>query len=258
MKEKEREDQSKVVGVVSTVLFHSFLLLAFAVMSFQVKTPPPPEMLIEMTFDEEDFIERIPRRPRVDVYSEQAAAPSRETDPRVRPAASEPVSQSSQQTKASAPSSLDEVGDIETVKEPNPINPRSLYSSRDVGEQAADNTGKVDERALYRGGVEGNSDYSAGSSPDNGSSFSLTGRSTVGSLPRPVYNENTQGSVVVEITVDQQGNVTSAVPGAKGTTTQDSRLWEAARAAAMKARFNVDMKAAAVQTGTITYIFRLE
>ena len=80
----------------------------------------------------------------------------------------------------------------------------------------------------------------------------------VGTLPRPSYNAQLEGTVVVRVKVDQYGNVTEAVPGVEGTTVTDSRLWTEARNAAMKAHFNTKADAPVVQTGTITYIFKLQ
>ena len=79
----------------------------------------------------------------------------------------------------------------------------------------------------------------------------------MGNLPLPEYSVQNAGTVVVRIMVDQYGTVTSAVPGARGTTVQDATLWEAARKAALKAKFNVSASAPAVQEGTITYVFTL-
>lgn len=64
--------------------------------------------------------------------------------------------------------------------------------------------------------------------------------------------------VVIEIVVDQQGRVTSAAYRAKGSTTQNSVLVNAALKAARGARFNVDESAPLSQTGTITYNFRMQ
>lgn len=91
----------------------------------------------------------------------------------------------------------------------------------------------------------------------SGNSFSLAGRSLSGSLPRPEYNLQEEGIVVVEITVDKNGVVTDAQPILKGTTTQNSYLWREAKAAALKARFNSSASAPAYQKGTITYRFVL-
>ncbi len=79
----------------------------------------------------------------------------------------------------------------------------------------------------------------------------------MGNLPEPEYTVNKSGRVIVRISVDQYGNVVSATPGVTGTTVQDRTLWEAARKAAMKAKFNLSSSAPPVQEGTITYIFRL-
>ena len=86
----------------------------------------------------------------------------------------------------------------------------------------------------------------------------LSGRNVVGSLPRPAYNAQLEGTVVVQVKVDQYGNVTEAVPGVEGTTVTDKGLWNAARNAAMKAHFNTKADAPVVQMGTITYIFKLQ
>lgn len=90
------------------------------------------------------------------------------------------------------------------------------------------------------------------------SSAVVKGRNIVGSLPRPSYNSDTEGTVVVQVKVDQYGNVTEALAGSEGTTTTDKVLWTAARNAALKAHFNMDTNAPAVQTGTITYIFKVK
>ncbi len=83
----------------------------------------------------------------------------------------------------------------------------------------------------------------------------VSGRSVLGSLPKPSYDVQIIGTVVVQIKVDQYGNVTEAVPGVEGTTVADSGLWNASRNAAMKAHFNMSADAPVVQTGTITYVF---
>ena len=86
----------------------------------------------------------------------------------------------------------------------------------------------------------------------------VKGRSVLGSLPKPTYNSLAEGVVVVQIKVDQYGTVTEATPGADGTTVNDKTLWNAARSAALKAHFNQNINAHALQTGTITYIFKLK
>lgn len=135
---------------------------------------------------------------------------------------------------------------------------------------------EVDRRALFPGRTEGSAATSQGSAGGEGnqgtqegapggsdntggsasSGFSLAGRYLVGNLPRPAYNVEVEGRVVVRITVNAEGTVTGAVYEQAGSTTNHGELVGAALAAARRARFTPD-ETAEVQTGTITYIFRL-
>ncbi|MFW6043527.1 MAG: energy transducer TonB family protein [Marinilabiliaceae bacterium] len=99
--------------------------------------------------------------------------------------------------------------------------------------------------------------YDGSGKGDTGSGYDLSGRSLEGGLPKPEYDIQEDGIVVVRITVDRNGNVIDAEPILRGTTTQNSYLWRVAKEAAMKARFNADEDAAARQKGTITYHFDL-
>ena len=92
---------------------------------------------------------------------------------------------------------------------------------------------------------------------DKGISYSLSGR-TPQSLPKPEYNFQAEGIVVVEVTVNQNGNVTKATAGVKGSTTLDNNLLKAAQKAALAAKFDRKPSAAAFQKGTITYHFLLQ
>ena len=47
--------------------------------------------------------------------------------------------------------------------------------------------------------------------------YDLAGRQAR-SLPKPKYDIQQEGIVVVEVTVDRNGNVTQAIPGVKGST----------------------------------------
>jgi len=109
------------------------------------------------------------------------------------------------------------------------------------------------------GGKSGNYGQggSGSGSQGSGTSFSLSGRSAV-SLPRPNYPGNDEGTVVVKITVDKNGKVTSAEPGVQGTTIMNQQFWNEAKQAALKAKFNTSDNAPAFQQGTISYRFVLD
>lgn len=97
----------------------------------------------------------------------------------------------------------------------------------------------------------------SGNGLGNGSGYSLGGRKAL-SKPAPVYNCNEEGVVVVQITVDQNGNVTEAKPGARGTTNTASCLASQARIAAMKTKWEPSPTGAEKQVGTIRYNFSLK
>lgn len=81
----------------------------------------------------------------------------------------------------------------------------------------------------------------------------LKGRAVV---KPPVLPKDTkeEGKVVVEITVDSDGNVIEANPNGRGTTTSSALLKAKAKQTALATKFNIDGKFEE-QKGTITIIF---
>lgn len=155
-------------------------------------------------------------------------------------------------------SNIDRADRHDTNQKPQEVNRRALFPGRSVTSEASSQglTAGTTGNAGHESGGDGVS--SGTGTGSEGISFSLAGRRPVGSLPSPRYDANdAQGKVVIQITVDARGNVQSASFHPQGSTTQDARLREAALQAARKARFTPS-EANAVQTGTITYIFRLK
>lgn len=85
--------------------------------------------------------------------------------------------------------------------------------------------------------------------------FQLADREANGVLPVPSYDGTVSGTVVVQVWVDNYGQVQKAVAGVEGTTISDQAIWQAARKAALGAHFNMSADAPALQEGTITYMF---
>lgn len=90
---------------------------------------------------------------------------------------------------------------------------------------------------------------------DNGITYSLGGRKIQGTLPKPNYNSQDDGRVVVEVSVNRSGEVVRATPGKQGSTTNNEHLLKIAKEAALGARFEVKQDAPEIQIGTITYNF---
>lgn len=102
------------------------------------------------------------------------------------------------------------------------------------------------------GGGNGN-----GNGLGNGSGYSLAGRKAL-TKPSPAYNCNEEGVVVVQITVDKNGTVVEAKPGARGTTNTADCLASQAKIAAMKTKWEASPTGAEKQVGTIRYNFSLK
>ncbi|MDP1803346.1 MAG: hypothetical protein Q8L81_18430 [Bacteroidota bacterium] len=81
----------------------------------------------------------------------------------------------------------------------------------------------------------------------------LKGRAVV-KPPQLPKDTKEEGKVVVEITVDSEGNVIEANPNGRGTTTSSALLKAKAKQAALATKFNVEGKFEE-QRGTITIIF---
>ena len=257
LKEREKQEkQSRASGAVFTVAVHVALLVSFFFAGFTYLDPPPPEqeqILIE--FDEPEI-----KRPRQTWNGSRPQA--------VKPDRSKPINlvqrseaQHEGTNSNEAPeATVDEFGDVD-IKEPKrekEIDRRALFHAADnktdkdtLAQQTAD---KVAD-ALKAGHAQGNTRTGETSGQPNAK---VPGRSVNGTLPRPSYGVQASGKVVVEIWVDQYGNVQKAVAGAEGTTVTDKTLWQAARKAALGAHFNMSADAPALQKGTITYIFNLK
>ncbi len=116
-----------------------------------------------------------------------------------------------------------------------------------------------DNQAGDKGNPNGDpnaSGYYGNGGGGSGGNYRLGNRKAV-SKPKPTYDCNEEGRVVVSISVDKSGRVISARAGIKGTTNSASCLLQRAKEAALKTRFNSDSKAPTKQVGSIIYNFTL-
>jgi len=116
-----------------------------------------------------------------------------------------------------------------------------------------------DNQAGDKGNPNGDpnaSGYYGNGGGGSGGNYRLGNRKAV-SKPKPTYDCDEQGRVVVSISVDKSGRVISAQAGIKGTTNSAPCLLTRAKEAALKTRFNSDSKAPTKQVGSIIYNFSL-
>lgn len=95
-----------------------------------------------------------------------------------------------------------------------------------------------------------------GSGFGGGSGYSLGNRKAL-TKPNPKYLCNESGKVVVEVTVDKNGNTIQAVAGIKGTTNTASCLLQQAKIAALNTKWQSSPEAPEKQVGKIIYSFSL-
>ena len=259
--ETEREKKS---FVITTIIF--VIILMLCVFLGLTYVDPPPENGIAINFGTTEFGsgEVQPTEP-------VASAPQAQSMP------SEPtpaVDEVATQDVADAPVITKEKQKKETPKETKPKvveKPKPSQATTDALNSLI-NGPKTDGKASEGQGRDGrpgdagdpNGDRNAdgdgkgkGTGTGRGTgvgNYKLTGRKAL-AIPAPQYTCNEQGTVVVEIAVDQTGKVISATPGARGTTNTAKCLYDQAKAAALKARF--DAGTSDKQVGTIIYNFKL-
>ncbi len=247
----DKQRQAKMIGVSLAASFHILLGVLFFNTGFNVIYPPPPETGIEVDFELE------PPKP-IQVRSGHEPRTIRPTpQEEIRLVQRSESSITGSGANRGAESTMGESGDVDVYEPPRQvvIDRRALFPSASNSDSIAPQKATNESNEMRAGHAEGNTRTG---SVENEPQARLAGRSVVGSLPEPEYKVNKSGRVVVRISVDQYGSVVSATPGATGTTVQDKTLWEAAKKAALKAKFNLSSNAPAVQEGTITYVFKLQ
>ena len=266
-------------GILGTIAFHTIILLLFILFGFRTPLPLPAEQGILINFGDSE-LGAGPEEPRSNEEKQQKAPP-----PPVEKVSSENkekeavMTQEHEEAPALAAESKTEKKKEEKKKEdPKPV-VKKPEPQPEIKKEEPKPT--VDSRAMYRGkktdtentgsegvsqgvgnqgsltGSEDATNRSLGSSGGDGVRADLTGRNPV-YLPTPEFDIQKEGIVKVEIQVDRSGKVVSAVPGVKGSTTLDSYLLGVAKRAALSSRFDAKADGQNIQTGTITYIFKLK
>lgn len=120
------------------------------------------------------------------------------------------------------------------------------------------NDSEAGNKGSLQGDMYSNSYYGSGrgQGTGGGNSWGLNGRTLAG---HNVYQQNCNesGTVVIQVSVNQQGSVTSAKLSLKGTTNSASCLVEPALRTARSFRWKSDPKAPQEQTGFVVINFRV-
>ena len=235
----------KLIGLIVSIVAHGLLVLCLLLMGLRYPDPPPPELGVEMDMGE--FSD-------VGTDSEHAAE------------GGEDLSSESSYANDDNNELTQQSEDVPLTSKKTPSPTKNKKKPKDNVKPQSEET-KIDQNALFTKGRvkkgsggsmgvgEGSGKGSGGEGGGSGISFSLAGRGSK-SLPEPNATSSENGSIVVEIRVDQEGNVVFAKAVWKGTTLTDTNLWRRCEQAAKKSKFTAKPDAPELDPGTITYIFR--
>ncbi len=255
-------------GLAGTILFHVLLLgllFAFRFAPAEYVFPDPEGITINFGNDDSGLGEIEP-----------GPSPSSENTPISEPENETPTEQTNQTEESVLTQdyentvAINEQKKAEELKkkqeekkiaeeQQKKIKEKNDLAGKLFGKNDGDGSQGIDGGDGNQGSPDGdvNSKNYKGFGSGDGINWSLSGRGVL-NLVQPNRGIQLEGKVVVEIIVDNNGNVVDARPGVQGSTTSEIKLWEAAQKAAFKTKFSIDSKAPPRQRGKITYIFELQ
>lgn len=239
----ENNRRHRAIAAAATLLFHALLIAALVAgvlrySSEQDQPEWPPADSSEILFGGE-FV----------MIGDQGAS---EAEAAAETAEVSDVSDVTDVTDVAAPS-----GDIKVPKAPKDLKvPKDPKAEAEKAEKAEKAEAIKDRVSFGKGkGKAGQPDGNSADGAVSGIAASGLGNRKAVSLPSPA--KGPMGKIVVKITVDRNGNVTSAaylsgVAPANASASARRSCVEAAR----RSRFSADPDAPASQTGTITYTYK--
>jgi hypothetical protein len=240
--------EGRVVGILGTVIFH--LIVAIIIMSFQIrslKTEARDMFAIEFLAEEQPSEEKLIEVPITTI--EKILQGDEEMLNIARNLAN----------KADPKVNRDDY--IDMVKE-ELIKSGKLGADNYIDEQKKE-TEKADENLAFKDESKVKADQEKPTESQEMAAnykgptriyYDLEGR-THTYLPVPIYKCQGSGKVALQIEVNQKGSVEKTLVIASESTTSDPCLVEAAVRAANLSRFNSNISAPRIQTGTLTYHF---
>lgn len=290
----DRRKKGEYVGALGALLVHVAVIALLILVSFTVPQPDEDAGGVAVMMGNVEAARGFndPSLVDVDIMPEETAAPA-ETQPEPElPSEQDLLTQTEEETVTLKPKTEEPkketvkpkevVKPKEPVKKPEKTEAEKAAEAKRLAEEKAERERKAAEEAAKKrvanafgkgaqmegskgtadtgtgteGSKDGNSSTGAKTGTGGYGTFDLGGRSLgTGSLPKPAYNVQEEGRVVVNITVNPAGQVISTSINPQ-TNTVNSSLRKSAEDAAKKARFNA-VESVTNQTGTITYYFNL-
>lgn len=263
-------------ALVGTLLFHGWLVLIFFLIVF--KNPDPPlysdNSGVEVNFGfSEDGMGDVQPEPDKDLVKTTPQQQQKKEEVQEEDVLTQDVEDAPELVKKEVKKEVKKTPVVvtppkkEVPKQPV-VNANALYKKKPGGEGETGKPGDqgIEDGSLYsktHGNQNGSGDHGDGTGSHgnggpggNGYDFSLAGRS-MRVAPKISDQSQDQGKVVVDITVDKNGNVVTVNAPGRGSTTTSSNLVRKAKDAAMKTKFSPSPQGVEEQRGTITFVFIL-
>ena len=240
----DKKDQRR--GVITTFSVHALLLLLFAFFGISYQDPPP-EYGIPVNFGNS-----------LDGSGDDAAAPEGAEQPQAPTEAVSAETEATTQDVVDAPSVSSEKPEkpVEKLKPSNELSNRLSNFGKPGGSPTGTGSGHGSSTGGGdQGAANGSGDGNGTGGTGNRGDYQLGNRSAL-ERPKPRYDCEGDGVVVVKVYVDRSGIVRRVEGGQKGSTTADACLIKRAEEAALKTRWQGDASALELQVGTIRYNFQ--
>lgn len=291
-KKREIDSQNRIErrAALTTGLFFVGLFVLFLIVGMRTPLPLPEEKGIDVVMGEHDFgmnenFEKIEETS--EKKADQKEEQIKETDQAETTKAAEEKTPSSDQPKEQTSETQDtepapsmsqskeevekekEAAEEEKTEEEKAENPEDKTTEKEKRKPDPKDMFTPSEDSKGDQQKEGNQGDKSGSEDAksfddegetkkdaDGISFSLEGRS-ITQYPKVEDKSQKYGKIVVEITVNKEGEVVKAEPGKRGSTITDLELQKKAKKAALNTKFSRDEDAPGEQVGTMTFNFQL-
>ena len=269
---KEENKDGKRAGLAGTICVHAILLIVLLLLTMLSPKVPEEEEGILISFGNVEYGsgDVQPQTPTETIDAEESDSEVEEAPPpepvqptNVQPNQTQEVEEApSIKPKEEKPKPVETTPEIKPKEKPKEVKPkvdtRALYPGKKDNNNSSNSGSQGDtQQPGDAGSVDGslNSTNSVGSGlGDSGIKWSLAGRKMV-VAPKVDDTSQKTGVVVINITVDKNGNVTNATGPGRGSTTSDTGLVSKSKTAALLTKFNPSSTGTIIQKGTITFTF---
>ena len=228
MNNNEKKDRG--IAIAGTIVVHALAVLILFLMAFKTPLPLPGEEGVEVDLGmmDQGMGNIQPEKPAIP----QAAQPQQQTD-----------------------KSKEDIVTQNDDEAPSLEKPKNTFKGNNNPQAGGSEgiTGQPGDQGKPNG-LAGVRQYEGNGGKGNGTGYDLGGRGAK-SLHRPSDDFSEEGIIVVDIWVNQAGQVTRAEVSNKGTTLINSEMRQKAKQAALRSSFASDPNAPEEQHGTITYTF---